>query len=224
MMIHGDEASGILDFSSGRQTLTSSGASVSNAITPRYGSYSIETSTTTDYISWPNKIAEASYSTPVTIDMFVYFPTAPTASTWQIFANEITSTSAPSIGDWSITWYDSIALRRFTGSGLYQSRIAVVMSFTGATWYHLFAQDNGDGTMTIGWGTPGSSSTGTGTNAAVGQINTQTPVNARKAVGAGAGYDNSNKGFYFQQFRYMKGVALFPSSGTYKIPVMRYGV
>ena len=223
MMIHGDESRGILDFSSNRQTLTASGATISSAITPWFGTSCLEVSTSTDYVSWSTKIAEASATSPMTMDMFIYFPTALTASSWQQIVAEISSTSAPSIGDWALTWYDTIALRRFTGSGLYQNRIAITFTPTAATWYHLFAQDNGDNTMTIGWGTPSTSSTGTGTNSATGQLNTQTPTAVRNSIGA-TGYNTSQKGFYFQQFRYMKGIALFPSSGTYKIPVRRFGV
>jgi hypothetical protein len=223
MVINGDTRGGIFDESKNRQSLTSSGASMSSAITPLFSSQCIETSTNTDYIYWSNKVAAASATEPMTVEMFVQFAYNSTAANWQQFANEITSTSAPSIGDWAFTWYDTLALRRFTGSGLTQNRAYITMSFTADTWYHIFGQDNGDGTMTIGYGTPFTSSTGTGTSVATGQISNQTPTEARYAVGPGARYNTSLRGFYFQRFVYTKGAALYPSSGTYKIPPFRKG-
>jgi len=226
-LIHGDIARPILDFSRNRQTLTNTNNAMSSTVTPKFGPQSIY-APTTGKTTWPAKTVSADYTKPFTAEAWIYFNGTCNSGSGNLeIMGEITSTSAPANGDWTLFWYAPQAafmLCRWTGSSttiqqFYASGFGP-STISGGTPHHIFIQVNSNGNATVGVdGTCYNRTSPDWTGA-------QTPGGAYFGFGPALGnmwYTKGSNYFYIQELRITDGVARYPATGTYKAPTYQFG-
>ncbi len=219
MLMHLDGARGILDYSKNRQTLTPTNASMVSTVTPNFGAQEL-TCAYNGYVSWPTKVVSADCTKPMTVEFWVYPGTSWGDNVGDICA-EISSVTTPANGDWVVEWDESyyLGLYRWNGSGtnMYYARGLGPTAIASGLWHHIFAQVNSISSFTIGVD-------GVCYNAAPTGPYASGPQGAFRYLGS---QDAFNSAFsftnYFQEFRITDGIARYPATGTYKVPVRQFG-
>ena len=222
MLMHLDGARGILDYSKNRQTLTPTNASMVSTVTPKFGAQEL-TCPSNGYVSWPTKVVSADCTKPMTVEFWVNPGTSWGSSNGGDICAEISSVTTPANGDWVLEWYGpsslNLGLYRWNGSGtnMYYARGLGPTTIASGLWHHIFAQVNSISSFTIGVD-------GVCYNAAPIGPTAAAPNGAFRYLGSQDAY-NSAFSFtnYFQEFRITDGIARYPATGTYKVPVRQFG-
>ena len=215
LLIHGDTARPILDYSRNRETLTNTNNAMSSTITPKFGAGQSIYSPTNGYTSWAAKVVSADYTKPMTIEFWVYLGSAPAGSL--NFAGEVVSAASPQNGDWTFFWTNGTGFRFWRWIGTTFTLVHAELGPTTLTtgWHHVFAQTNSGTSISVGYdGTiynnAGVSSISIQPNAAAFAFGGANPAKYGPVVSA---IDQ-----YFQELRITDGVARFPATGTYPLP------
>jgi hypothetical protein len=222
MLMHLDGARGILDYSKNRQTLTPTNASMGSTVTPNFGAQEL-TCPSNGYVSWPTKVVSADCTKPMTVEFWVNPGTSWGGTNVGDICAEISSITTPANGDWVFEWYGSASLNlglyRWNGSGtnMYYARGLGPTTIASGSWHHIFAQVNSISSFTIGVD-------GVCYNGAAGGPAPGAPNGAFRYLGSQNAYDSAfSFTNYFQEFRITDGIARYPATGTYKVPVRQFG-
>ena len=222
MLMHLDGARGILDYSKNRQTLTPTNASMVSTVTPKFGAQEL-TCASNGYVSWPTKVVSADCTKPMTVEFWVNPGTSWSSSNTGDICAEISNVTTPANGDWGIEWYGSyslyLGLFRWNGSGtnVYIARGLGPTTITSGLWHHIFAQVNSISSFTIGvdgvcYNAAPIGPTAASPNGAFRYLGSQNAINSP--------FSFTN---YFQEFRITDGIARYPATGTYNVPVRQFG-
>ena len=221
-VIDGTASSAMVDLSSHRDTLTANSVAMSSGVTPPFGATSMYFTAPNCYVGYTTKRITGTYTTPFTGEVFFNPSTTLNTTNAYVFAGEADSITAPANGNWFAAFYQGrLRIHRYTGSSTTCYRIALgdgTITFTAGTWYHVFFQVNSDTTHTIGYGCPSTGYTGTiltGTPTTL----SQAPNVANYGLGPGTGWGDAVLNSYMQAYRLTDGIARYPTSGTYKIPI-----
>ena len=222
MLMHLDGARGILDYSKNRQTLTPTNASMGSTVTPKFGAQEL-TCLSNGYVSWPTKVVSADCTKPMTVEFWVNPGTSWNSSNAGDICAEISNVASPANGDWVFNWTGSASLNfrllRWNGSGtnLYYVNALGPTTIASGLWHHIFAQVNSISSFTIGVD-------GVCYNAAASGPAAGTPLGAFRYLGSQTAYESAfSFTNYFQEFRITDGIARYPATGTYKVPVRQFG-
>ena len=222
MLMHLDGARGILDYSKNRQTLTPTNASMGSTVTPKFGAQEL-TCPSNGYVSWPTKVVSADCTKPMTVEFWVNPGTSWGSTNGGDICAETSSTSSPVNGDWVLEWWGpsslNLGLYRWNGTStnVYYARGLGPTAIASGLWHHIFAQVNSITSFTIGVD-------GVCYNAAPVGPNPAPPSGVFRYLGSQDAYNGAfSFTNYFQEFRITDGIARYPATGTYKVPVRQFG-